>query len=286
MARHFGEIENIKSGDVFANRRELHDAGIHRPLQAGISGSSTEGADSLVISGGYVDDEDYFDEVIYTGHGGRDINTGVQIADQELTNQNKALALNCINGLPVRVIRGSEHKSPHSPTTGYRYDGLYRVESYWHEKGRDGFNIWRFRLLREEPVLVREVEDEGANYATERKSATIQRIVRNTNTASRIKELYDYTCQVCDTRLLTSAGPYAEAAHIKPLGAPHNGPDIESNLLCLCPNHHVLFDTGAIYIDQNFNVQNRIEGKKVGRLTLHDSHSINLELVKYHEEHG
>ncbi|WP_406603762.1 HNH endonuclease [Neolewinella aquimaris] len=27
-----------------------------------------------------------------------------------------------------------------------------------------------------------------------------------------------------------------------PLGAPHNGPEDLSNLLCLCPNYHVKFD--------------------------------------------
>jgi hypothetical protein len=36
-----------------------------------------------------------------------------------------------------------------------------------------------------------------------------------------------------------------EAAHIRPLGAPHNGPDTLDNTLCLCPNHHVLFDHGG-----------------------------------------
>jgi putative restriction endonuclease len=36
-------------------------------------------------------------------------------------------------------------------------------------------------------------------------------------------------------------------AHIRPLGAPHNGPDVKENIIiCLCPNHHVLFDSGAI----------------------------------------
>ncbi|MEJ6719982.1 MAG: hypothetical protein QNK82_15945 [Akkermansiaceae bacterium] len=33
---------------------------------------------------------------------------------------------------------------------------------------------------------------------------------------------------------------YAEAAHIRPLGTPHNGPDSMENLLCL--NHRVALD--------------------------------------------
>jgi hypothetical protein len=44
----------------------------------------------------------------------------------------------------VRVVRGSEHRSDQSPLTGYRYDGLFRVERYWPERGRDGFLVCRY----------------------------------------------------------------------------------------------------------------------------------------------
>jgi putative restriction endonuclease len=62
---------------------------------------------SIVLSGGYVDDEDLGDVIIYTGEGGRDPNTGRQVADQQLTLGNKALAENHLNGIPIRVHRGS-----------------------------------------------------------------------------------------------------------------------------------------------------------------------------------
>jgi putative restriction endonuclease len=64
------EIASVAEGTLFADRRALHDAGVHRPLQAGISGSATDGADSIVVSGGYEDDEAYGDVIDYTGHGG------------------------------------------------------------------------------------------------------------------------------------------------------------------------------------------------------------------------
>jgi putative restriction endonuclease len=38
---------------------------------SGISGTRAEGADSIVVSGGYEDDEDFDDELIYTGAGRR-----------------------------------------------------------------------------------------------------------------------------------------------------------------------------------------------------------------------
>ncbi|MEH6478269.1 MAG: YDG/SRA domain-containing protein, partial [Sneathiella sp.] len=74
-----GEIENATVGQIFTDRKALHDAGVHRATQAGITGKATEGAESIVLSGGYVDDQDYGDTIIYTGHGGRDPNSGKQV---------------------------------------------------------------------------------------------------------------------------------------------------------------------------------------------------------------
>lgn len=56
-------------------------------------------------------------------------------------------------------------------------------------------------------------------------------------------------------RLEGVGGPYAEAAHIRPLGSPHDGPDDLTNLLCLCPNDHVLLDKGAITISDELLVE-------------------------------
>ena len=56
--RTFGHIDGTFIGDIFDNRVALAKSGIHPPTQAGISGGSKEGADSIVLSGGYEDDED------------------------------------------------------------------------------------------------------------------------------------------------------------------------------------------------------------------------------------
>jgi putative restriction endonuclease len=50
--RIFGHIDGIPVGASFPDRRALLEAGVHRQLQAGIAGSATEGADSIVVSGG------------------------------------------------------------------------------------------------------------------------------------------------------------------------------------------------------------------------------------------
>jgi putative restriction endonuclease len=152
--RVFGHIPGIPPGKMFSSRQELSGAGVHRPTQAGISGSQYEGADSIVLSGGYEDDEDHGDAIIYTGHGGRDETTGQQYADQELTRQNKALAISMQKGLPVRVVRGANHSSPVSPQYGYRYDGLFWIQEYWIEKGKSGYEIIRFRMVSREPSQI------------------------------------------------------------------------------------------------------------------------------------
>jgi len=64
--RTFGEINGVSPGDLFDDRAALAKAGVHPPLVAGISGGKHEGADSIVLSGGYEDDEDLGDTIIYT----------------------------------------------------------------------------------------------------------------------------------------------------------------------------------------------------------------------------
>jgi predicted HNH restriction endonuclease len=78
------------------------------------------------------------------------------------------------------------------------------------------------------------------------------RILRDTTLARNVKELHHYHCQICgETLKLGESTPYAEAHHIMPLGRPHNGPDVRGNILCVCPNDHVLLDYGSIKLDVN-----------------------------------
>jgi putative restriction endonuclease len=271
-----GELPNAAPGLTFASRRELYDAGVHRALQAGIVGSASSGAESIVLSGGYVDDQDLGTEIIYTGDGGRDSASGRQIADQVFEGHNQALVTSCLQGLLVRVVRGAENKSPYSPTKGFRYEGLYRVEDYWHEHGVDGFKICRYRLLSDQPPSTSGQTQTGPAPKVQ---STILRIVRDTAVSRKVKALHNFHCQICGTRLECEGGPYAEGAHIRPLGTPHNGPDVLENVLCLCPNDHVLFDHGAISIADDFQLMG-----KSGCLRIAKKHEIDPAHLKYHRE--
>ncbi|MFI1163064.1 HNH endonuclease [Streptomyces sp. NPDC020801] len=115
-----------------------------------------------------------------------------------------------------------------------------------------------------------------------RRQVTASRPDRDQRLVERVKFLHRHQCQVCGLRLETRFSHYSEAAHIVGLGSPHNGPDELSNLLCLCPNHHVQFDTLAIFIDEDWNVRRSKDGAHIGALRRHPDHDIDEQYVEYH----
>ncbi|WP_405915430.1 HNH endonuclease [Streptomyces sp. NBC_00728] len=123
---------------------------------------------------------------------------------------------------------------------------------------------------------------ERANGPAARRERTSSSLVRNAAIANAVKELHGHTCQVCETRLRYKRRPYSEAAHIRGLGSPHDGPDEQPNLLCLCPNHHVLFDGLEIYVDVDGIVRQTHGGDSLGHLRRHADHWIDEEYLHYH----
>jgi putative restriction endonuclease len=115
-----------------------------------------------------------------------------------------------------------------------------------------------------------------------RRQVTSSRPDRDQRLVNRVKLLHQHGCQVCGLRLETRFGHYSEAAHIRGLGSPHDGPDTLSNLLCLCPNHHVQFDTLTIFIDEHWNVRRSRDGQSIGTLRRHPEHAVDEQYVEYH----
>lgn len=279
-----GDIDGIEPGHHFHTRKEMTVDAFHRVLQAGIDGNGKEGSASIVLSGGYEDDEDFGSEIVYTGHGGNDPNTKKQVQDQSWASSgNAGLALSSDLGLPVRVTRGFQHKTPFSPNEGYTYAGLFFVEEYWQERGKSGFLVCRFRLRACSSFEFPNVTDADTSRLPLRKETTVSRVVRDSAVTREIKELYNNTCQVCGTRVKTMAGVYSEGAHIRALGRPHNGEDTVQNMLCLCPNHHASFDKGGFSIADDFGLL----GAENGTLTVAPTHNLNISNFAYHRScHG
>ncbi|MEU6824425.1 HNH endonuclease [Streptomyces atriruber] len=125
-------------------------------------------------------------------------------------------------------------------------------------------------------------EEQEQSGPAERRATNTSRIVRDAGLANRVKEMHADHCQVCGEQLAKRFGTYSEAAHVRGLGQPHNGPDELANLLVLCPNHHVQFDTLAIYIDPDGVVRATADGRRQGTLRRLPQHVISEAHLRYH----
>lgn len=160
----FGSIPGVSVGDWWSMRMHCSTSAVHAPTVSGISGNSVEGCFSICLSGGYEDDVDDGDRVLFTGSGGRDLKgtpqnrknlrTAPQSCDQTFSNTtNASLLASMKNGRPIRVVRGFKGKRPFSPPEGYVYSGLYACTQAWSETGKAGFKVCRFELKRCEGQL-------------------------------------------------------------------------------------------------------------------------------------
>ncbi len=103
-----------------------------------------------------------------------------------------------------------------------------------------------------------------------RRDQLLRRIVRDTRLSRSVKLLYDHECQLCrETITLPDGRRYSEAHHLRPLGNPHSGLDVASNVVVVCPNHHAMLDLGAIHLDEKAIV------RKPG-------HALAVESIAYH----
>lgn len=150
-----GSVPGVQSGDHFFFRMELCILGLHGQVQAGIDYIGANNGEwndpvaiSIIASGGYEDDEDDGGEtLVYTGQGGNSKLDKKQNDDQKLERGNLALERSKHHGVEVRVIRGiKDNASPSGKI--YVYDGLYKVEESWLDKGKSGYGVFKYRLER------------------------------------------------------------------------------------------------------------------------------------------
>ncbi|KAF2285564.1 hypothetical protein GH714_005520 [Hevea brasiliensis] len=148
-----GSIPGVEVGDLFFFRMELCVVGLHGQVQAGIdylpasqSSNREPIATSIIVSGGYEDDEDSGDMLIYTGHGGQD-KFSRQCMHQKLEGGNLALERSMHYGIEVRVIRGFKYAGSFTNKI-YVYDGLYKIHDCWFDVGKSGFGVYKYKLLR------------------------------------------------------------------------------------------------------------------------------------------
>jgi putative restriction endonuclease len=81
--------------------------------------------------------------------------------------------------------------------------------------------------------------------AVERMRRAANVLVRNSAFGNRVRKAYGYECAMCGLGAGTVAG-----AHIYPANAP-GSPDVTPNGVCLCANHHILYDAGDLWFGGN-----------------------------------
>jgi hypothetical protein len=125
-------------------------------------------------------------------------------------------------------------------------------------------------------------ENEPGRYHT-----IVDRIQRDSGIVAKLKSIYNDRCQLCGARLARGDGTgYSEVHHIRPLGAPHSGPDTLENMLVLCPNHHADFDNGVIGIDvSDFSIEHPYDSEINGEsLFIESKHRPSKEIIQYHNQ--
>ncbi len=153
--------------------------------------------------------------------------------------------------------KGSAHQVIQMHCPGYSKYKQYGRTAHFEKTGNT------FRLIpspsksdQGSPILTEKhtplaIDIEENPSKPERMKQETYRILRDTALARSVKDSHQYQCQICkETFKLKDNTPYAEAHHIRPLGKPHNGPDVRSNILCVCPNDHVRLDYGAIELNE------------------------------------
>lgn len=130
------------------------------------------------------------------------------------------------------------------------------------------------------------IDQEESDAEVQRQTREVQAQIRDRKKAAALRRHYQNTCVFCGARLQVGHNRwYSEAAHVKPLGKPHNGPDRASNMIVLCPNHHLQFDRGILLLKRTpsgFVIRSRIKGDPLNNQVVNLRHTVDEEFVSYH----
>ncbi|KAJ8770394.1 hypothetical protein K2173_015008 [Erythroxylum novogranatense] len=154
--KRIGAVPGVEVGAIFFFRMEMCLIGLHSPSMAGIDYMSLKVSQeeeplavSIVSSGGYEDNVEDENVLIYSGHGGNINRKDKEIMDQKLERGNLALEKSLHRGNEVRVVRGLRDPTSTSPAGKvYVYDGLYKIQESWIEKGLSGCSVFKYKLIR------------------------------------------------------------------------------------------------------------------------------------------
>lgn len=169
------------------------------------------------------------------------------------------------------------------------------TSQYWQRQGIRKFEDWRSNWVSAKKLMAVDVDGapELKPYKGKmggpigRETVTVSRVVRDTALSRFLKTLYASHCQVCKITFKLPGGQnYSETHHIRPLGQPHSGEDVEGNMIVLCAHHHAMFDYGVIAVHPQkqtlLSIDDSVVG--IGNTLLLKKHKITEENLEYHLE--
>jgi len=141
-------------------------------------------------------------------------------------------------------------------------------------------------ILFENIQCENDTDIEISELSPARAQTTIDRIIRDTKIIRELKAIYHDMCQICGVKLkLPNGSYYSEGHHLKKLGGIHKGPDIKSNIIILCPNHHTEFDFGMIAIKNDRVIHMDETDTYNGKELAYTRNDLSEEYLRYHIKH-
>lgn len=99
------------------------------------------------------------------------------------------------------------------------------------------------------------VEEEIAIFERPILQQVVERPFRDILFAKQVRNAYDGTCAMTGLKLINGGGRCEiEAAHIRPVGSGHNGPDSIRNGIALSRTFHWMFDRGVVSLTDDYQI--------------------------------
>ena len=169
---------------------------------------------------------------------------------------------------------------------------------HWQQQGFQAFQEWREHYYGARDVVAADVDQEvidilerqvpEGNEHPPRQRVVVPRIIRDSALSRFLKSIYQSSCQICSFTFRLPRGiRYAECHHLRPLENPHQGPDVQTNMMVLCPNHHAMFGYGSIAIHPDDLTVRSIEHNSPDhrRPLASQQHPIERDFLEYHYSH-
>ena len=100
-----------------------------------------------------------------------------------------------------------------------------------------------------------EINEEVFDYKRLIVEQIVSRPFREASFSKKVRAAYDSTCAITGLKLINGGGRCEiEAAHIKPVGNNHNGPDSVRNGISLSRTVHWMFDRDILSVDDDFKI--------------------------------